>query len=146
MAEDREQEHLAWLESLARSVDEKYAKKSQELQELQQEVDRLRGERKALEQAVQAAHSELGLAEPKRVEAEWHTRFQGLSHGDAAEIAMREAGGRMRVVDMLEALRSGGKQLPDNAYQAVINTLNRDPRFRKVTPGEYVLANSEKVE
>lgn len=133
-----EKEHLAWVEEKAREARRKYEQKDADLKKLIDEVDALEEDADRLEDAVIALRHSLGLATPEAA----RTRFRDMTVKAAAEILLREAGGRMRTVDIVKELSDGGRDLGDKAYNIVVSTLQRDDRFTRVDRGLYALVET----
>lgn len=134
MSDKTQKEHLAWLEKLARDEKKKYEQKRTQLEKLINDVNELAREAADMQRAVDTVRSSLGLSptEPSTV------RFSGMSIKAAAEKAMREAGGQMRIVDLVKAFAEGGKDLGKSAYTMVAITLDRNKqRFERVERGLY---------
>jgi len=131
-----EREHLKWLEELAKESRRSLEAKITARDKLIDEVIKLGKDTMALEQAMNTIRESLGLRSPELMQA----RFSDMTVKAAAEIVMREAGGQMKTVDIVKALREGGKDLGDRAYSVVVTTLQRDKqRFKWVGKGEFRL-------
>lgn len=136
MTNETERQHLTWLKHLAEETSKKLKQKAEEMEKLSVEVRQLQGEEAALEAALDAAKRAMGVASDEPSPG----RFRELTVKQAAEIVMREAGGQIRTVDLVKALRDGGKDLGSKAYNVIVSTLQRDSRFRRVDRGVYKLA------
>ena len=133
--DNTEQEHLKWLEKLAKESRRNLEAKIAERDKLIDEVTKLGRDTMALEQAMNTIRESLGLRSPELK----RTRFSDMTIKAAAEIAMREAGGQMKTVDLVKALREGGKELGERGYSVVGATLGRSDRFEKVDKGMFRL-------
>lgn len=135
MEVEREREHLKWLEKLAKEARLSLDRKIVERDKLIDEVTKLARDAMALEQAMNTIRESMGLRSPELK----RTRFSDMTIREAAEIAMRESGGQMKTVDVVKALREGGKDLGDRAYSVVVATIGRSNHFEKVDRGVFRL-------
>lgn len=135
MTNNTEQEHLKWLEKRAKEARNKFERKSVERDNLINEVDKLNRDSRALEQAMNAIRESIGLRSPDLKSA----RFSSMTVREAAEIVMREHGGRMKTTEIIKAVNEGGKELGERGYSVVVTTLLRSDRFEKVDKGVFGL-------
>ncbi len=135
MAGEGEQEHLKWLEKLAKESRHSLELKMMQRDKLIDEVTKLGRDTVALEQAINAIKVSMGLRKPELKQ----TRFGNMTVKEAAEIVLREHGGQMRTVDIIKAIQEGGKELGERAYSLVVTTLQRSDLFEKVDKGIFRL-------
>lgn len=133
MTNETEREHLTWLGKRAKEARRSLESKIVERDNLINEVDKLSRDTRALEQAMNAIQESIGLRSPDLKS----TRLSSKTVKEAAEIVMREAGGRMRTTEIVKALNEGGKGLGERGYSVVVATLQRSDRFEKIGKGLF---------
>ena len=139
MLDEEQRAHLKWLEAAAKETRLKYEQEKQKLDKLTEEVNRLGADSRRLAEAVETIRRSLGLSVPVQPALE-ATRFRDMSIVQAAEVAMREAGGQMSVTDLVKVIKKGGKELRTGRWYGVVTaTLLRSKRFERVQPGVYRL-------